>query len=136
MDPRQNRKPGPVVPQRLRSEEGLCSLWFGDRFLFCFVSFLRQELVWLRPALNLLHGLELLILCPYLPRAGMTDMCFHSKLGFVFLTATALSANVRYPLTDCQDKALGSLELPIPLSLDSRVSCCSDGESEEHKDFL
>lgn len=67
----------------------------------------------------------------------MTDMCFHSKLVFVFLTATALSANVRHPLTDCQDKALGSVELPIPLSVGNRVSCsCSDGESEGHKDFL
>lgn len=63
-------------------------------------------------------------------------MCFHSKLVFVFLTATALPVNVRYPLTDCQDKALGSLELPLTLTVGNRVSCsCFDGESKGHRTF-
>lgn len=58
---------------------------------------------------------------------------FHSELEFVFLTAAALSFNARCPLTDCLDKALGSLELPIPLSVSNRASCsCSEGD----KDFL
>lgn len=80
---------------------------------------------------SLEFSLELLILCPYLPTAGKTDMCFHSKLECVFLPDTVLSL-MSGVLSQIVSARFWSL-----WSVGNRESCsCSDGESEGDRDFL